>query len=92
MKENQTEKIKCNTSACRPDPRVQWYLRKSTGEVVKNLTQLSTGTYDSREYGQNRTVNNMSLFCEVWTRSKDKADIVSGGVIVTVACKLTYCQ
>ncbi|XP_060599807.1 uncharacterized protein LOC132753364 [Ruditapes philippinarum] len=98
MKENQTIKIKCNTSACRPDPRVQWYLRKSTGEVVKNLTQFSTGIYDRREYGlvtvesilnftPNRTVNYMSLFCEVWTRSKDKADIVSREVIITVA----YC-
>ncbi|XP_060591902.1 basal cell adhesion molecule-like [Ruditapes philippinarum] len=94
IKENQTKIITCTTSPCRPDPRVQWYLRNRTGQVVQNLTQFSTNNYVNGEYGLksvksvldlrlNRTANNLRLFCEVWTRSS-RADITSRDIIINV--------
>ncbi|XP_060607688.1 hemicentin-1-like [Ruditapes philippinarum] len=93
MKEFQEKKISCSTSACRPDPRVQWYLR-SYDQVVYNLTHLSTNKDVNGEYGlkavesvltlcPNRTMNYLRLYCEVWTQS-EKADKTSRETIVNV--------
>ncbi|XP_060580181.1 nephrin-like [Ruditapes philippinarum] len=93
MKEFQEKKISCSTSACRPDPRVQWYL-SSYDQVVYNLTHLSTNKDVNGEYGlkavvsvltlsPNRTMNYLRLYCEVWTQS-DKADKTSRKTIVNV--------
>ncbi|XP_060568867.1 uncharacterized protein LOC132727411 [Ruditapes philippinarum] len=94
MKENQNKNISCSTSACRPEPRVQWYLRNSNNQIINNLTQFSTNRYVNGEYGlravnsvlhlrPNRTINNLHLYCEVRTRF-DKADILSRDVSVNV--------
>ncbi|XP_060589338.1 hemicentin-1-like [Ruditapes philippinarum] len=94
MKENQDKNISCITPACRPDPRVQWYLRNGNNQIIYNVTQFSTNRYVNSEYGlravnsvlhlrPNRTINNLRLYCEVRTRF-DKADILSRDVIVNV--------
>ncbi|XP_060586233.1 hemicentin-1-like [Ruditapes philippinarum] len=95
MKENITEKITCKTSASRPAPRIQWYLRNSKIEVVDNLTLFSSTTYVGAKYDlmaaesilefrPNRTVNNLRLYCEVWT-GMNNADITSREVFLNIS-------
>ncbi|XP_060600181.1 hemicentin-1-like [Ruditapes philippinarum] len=94
IKENTTGKVICRTSACRPEPRVHWYVRNSKTNFVYNLTQSSTKTYIDGDYGlkavesilqfsPNRTINNLRLYCEVMTQANE-ADIKSSEFIVNV--------
>jgi hypothetical protein len=97
MKENQKQTVRCQTSPCRPQPTVKWYLQHSKTNITYDITKNSTQSYSSQEYGlislesileffPNRTINNWYLFCEVWTQP-EKSDISSKTIVVNVLCK-----
>ncbi|XP_060554423.1 cell adhesion molecule 3-like [Ruditapes philippinarum] len=95
MRENQTQTVRCQTSPCRPNPTVKWYLRHYYSKITYDITENSTQSYSLEEYElmaaesilefiPNRTFNNWHLFCEVWTQV-DNADISSQFIVVNVS-------
>ncbi|XP_053388702.1 synaptogenesis protein syg-2-like [Mercenaria mercenaria] len=84
LNENHQYIIKCNTSSCRPQPTIAWYLQNPKTHIKYNLTENSTQSITEKKDGliaaesllrlvPNRTVNDWMLYCEAWTDNTNSA-------------------